>query len=404
MDDPDRLLVVGGDEEGRSRALLADFAPLVTDVPVERAFGKVGHRRNIPRQRIPFHLVPITEDQRAMLQLLLEGGQSYADIGSLLGIDAGEVRSRARTSLTEIGGADPDAKVGLTDYLLGQADPIGRADAARQLQHDPESAALAAKLSSQLRLLAPNARLPELPGAPAAPAPGAAPSFGGTAEPGGASAAAARSGAAARKGLDTLGRGVRGLGSKNRRLPVVLAAGGLAVLIAVLLITGVVGGGDDDSSTTDTSTTASNGDLTIVELQPVDDSGASGQAVFVQAKDQPAVQLNLAGLQPSSNGDAYVVWFYNPPSGGNPEVAIPFAFQVADKDGNLTGAAPIPSSLLSALPAIQGIRVSRVSREDEKTLSSFTTKKSKSPPPYVGETVLEGAIPRTGTTATTPAQ
>src|SRR5512138_1102232 len=98
-----------------------------------------------------------------MLQLLLEGGQGYADIGSLLGIAPDEVRSRARAALTEIGGADPDAQVGLTDYLLGQADPIGRADAVRHLQSDPEANALAQRLVQNLRLLAPKAQLPEIP-------------------------------------------------------------------------------------------------------------------------------------------------------------------------------------------------------------------------------------------------
>src|SRR5689334_19500471 len=97
-----------------------------------------------------------------MLQLLLSG-QSYDDIGSLLGIGSDEVRSRARSALQEIGGADPDAQVGLTDYLLGQADPIGRADAVRHLQADPEANALAQRLVQNLRLLAPNAQLPEIP-------------------------------------------------------------------------------------------------------------------------------------------------------------------------------------------------------------------------------------------------
>src|SRR3954449_8292413 len=98
-----------------------------------------------------------------MLQLLLEGGQGYDDIGSLLGIAPDEVRSRARSALTEIGGADPDAQVGLSDYLLGQADPIGRADAVRQLQNDPGANALAQRLVQNLRLLAPKAQLPEIP-------------------------------------------------------------------------------------------------------------------------------------------------------------------------------------------------------------------------------------------------
>ena len=105
----------------------------------------------------------LTDEQRAMLQLLLEGGQGYDDIGSLLGIAPDEVRERARSALREIGGSDPDTQVGLSDYLLGQADPIGRADAVRQLQSDPEANALAQRLVQNLRLLAPNAQLPEIP-------------------------------------------------------------------------------------------------------------------------------------------------------------------------------------------------------------------------------------------------
>src|SRR5215208_405115 len=100
-----------------------------------------------------------------MLQLLLEGGQGYGDIGSLLGIAPDEVRSRARSALREMGGADPDAQVGLSDYLLGQADPIGRADAVRHLQADPEANALSARLIQQLRLLAPKGQFPEIPAA-----------------------------------------------------------------------------------------------------------------------------------------------------------------------------------------------------------------------------------------------
>src|SRR5690348_8185301 len=98
-----------------------------------------------------------------MLQLLLEGGQGYDDIGSLLGIAPDEVRRRARAALQDMGGADPDAQVGLSDYLLGQADPIGRADAIRHLQSDPETNALAERLAQQLRVLAPKAQLPDIP-------------------------------------------------------------------------------------------------------------------------------------------------------------------------------------------------------------------------------------------------
>ena len=128
----------------------------------------------------------LNDEQRSLLQLLL-GGQTYEDIGSLLGTDAAQVRARAREALTEVGGADPDAKVGLTDFLLGKADPIGRADAVRQLQNDPEANELASEIVSRLRLLSPSAQLPEVPSArggrrvapsptpPPASEPGAAP-------------------------------------------------------------------------------------------------------------------------------------------------------------------------------------------------------------------------------------
>ena len=106
-----------------------------------------------------------------MLQLLLERGQSYDDLASILGVGPDEVRTRARTALTDLAGADPDRNVALTDYLLGQADPIDRADAVRHLKDDPEDLALVSELAQKLRLVAPEAELPRLPGEDRQPRP-----------------------------------------------------------------------------------------------------------------------------------------------------------------------------------------------------------------------------------------
>ena len=70
----------------------------------------------------------LKQDQPAMLPLLLERGQTYEDIASLLGVEREDAKARARAALTELAGEDPDSEVGVSDYLLGQADPIGRAD------------------------------------------------------------------------------------------------------------------------------------------------------------------------------------------------------------------------------------------------------------------------------------
>jgi hypothetical protein len=99
-----------------------------------------------------------------MLQLLLERGQGYDDLAAILGVDAPEVRKRARAALTELAGADPDRKAALTDYMLGQADPIDRADAVRHLKDDPDDLAMVTELAQKLRLVAPEAELPRLPG------------------------------------------------------------------------------------------------------------------------------------------------------------------------------------------------------------------------------------------------
>ena len=108
----------------------------------------------------------ITADQRATLQLLLERGQSYGDLAGLLGQDEAEVRARARAALTELGGADPDRNVGLTDYLLGQADPIGRADASATCARTRPTTASPTELAESLRAMYPAADLPRLPGEP----------------------------------------------------------------------------------------------------------------------------------------------------------------------------------------------------------------------------------------------
>lgn len=332
----------------------------------------------------------ISEDQRAMLQLLLEGGQSYADIGGLLGVDASEVRSRARRALTELGGIDPDTQVGLTDYLLGQADPIGRADAARQLQSDPGTADLASKLATQLRVIAPKARLPELPGhvgtAPlAAPAPGvpteATPAS--VAGPG----AGGRAAGAVRSALDRIGGAVGSLGDRERRLPVALGAAVLLVIAVVLVIVNPFGGGGDgDSSTSSDQQAASGDDIEVVELEPQNGSGASGQAVIARVQDQPVLQINLSNLKPSGKNDNYIVWLYN-----SDQVAFPLARDQVGSDGTLTGAAAIPTALIPLLSQFKAIDVSLASNaQTQEALQAAA--KAQQLPPHSGESVLRGTI------------
>jgi hypothetical protein len=318
----------------------------------------------------------LSDDQRAMLQLLLEGGQGYGDIASLLGTTEDQVRARSRAALQELGGTDPDAEVGLTDYLLGQADPIGRADAARHLRNDPATNELATRLAAQLRLLAPKASMPEIPDARpgrGAPPPPTAPT------PAQASSAEAPP-------LRGLAERFGALQGRQRQVVAALAAGAVLLVAVVLAVTGVFGGGDGEEPASEAQPSAEEG-LTIVQLEPVGGSSASGQATFARVQDQPVLQLNLNGLQPGGKNQNYIVWLY-----ASDQLAFPIARDQVGENGSLTGATPIPQELVGVLPQFGSVCVSLASNKESRQAIQQAANQQRLPP-YTGQSVLCGEIP-----------
>jgi hypothetical protein len=198
-----------------------------------------------------------------MLQLLLERGQSYADLAALLGVDEAEVRARARAALTELGGADPDRDVGLTDYLLGQADPIGRADAVRHLKENPDDLALATEIAQKARLIAPEAELPRLPGEERQPRPRRERRLPLSRLPvpsrlrRGRPAEQAPAGAPGGKGPATT-PGRRTFSKRQTQLFVGLGSGAVLLVMIVLGVTGAFSSGNDDDTTPSTTGTTAN--------------------------------------------------------------------------------------------------------------------------------------------------
>ena len=337
----------------------------------------------------------LTDEQRSLLQLLLSG-QSYDDIASLLGVGPDEVRSRARGALQAIGGADPDAQVALSDYLLGQADPIGRADAVRHLQGDPAAHALATNLITHLRLLAPQAQLPEVPaprGGRAAPAPTPPP----PSEPPPAAPAAAPGPAQAPppggpppgQSLPTrIVRTMRGTGISKRRaqLAIGLGALGLLVVVGVLAIAGVFDGGDNGGNGDESA--GGDGDVVTVALAPPEGgSAAAGQAALAQSGDQPFLRVNLSGVAPAPEGRAYIVWLYN-----SDQAAWPLGFVQATEEGNVIADAPIPQQLLPLLPQFGCVDVSLASRaRTQRDINRAI--QGQELPRHRGQSVLRGQIP-----------
>jgi hypothetical protein len=363
--------------------------------------------------------VAVTDEQRAMLQLLLEGGQGYEDIGSLLGIAPDEVRSRARSALTEIGGADPDAQVGLSDYLLGQADPIGRADAVRHLQSDPEANAFAQRLVQNLRLLAPRATLPEIPeprggrrAAPPPPPPAAAPAPPSATPP----AHAPPPSAATPKGPGFASRAAgffSGLGSltgKRRTQAIVGGAAALVIAIVVIVIaTGGGGGGGKDCAPVNPSSAQQAGIPTMkltADGASADAScppsgqvtlGASQQNTNTNSQNQAptfVLQANAVHLPPTANGERYLLWLYK-----SDTQALPLGQEAVDSSGNLTGGVPLVAQQVLLLPAFGSIRFSRVTTDQATQISqsiSAQGKKATGVTNFVGTPVLQGNIAELG--------
>ena len=353
----------------------------------------------------------LTQEQRALLQLLLERDQSYEDISGLLGMDVGQVRRRARLSLIEIGGSDPDDDVALTDYLLGQADPIGRADVARHLRSNAEANALARKLAAQLQLLAPEAEIPEIPAGDerAAPAPPrlsrpSRPTTGSPAPPAGLRGPAPR-----RKETPERSGGPSSLTSDQRTLIAALLGAGVLILVIVLLATGAVGGDDDDSGNGEaTATTGQTGDgnggngdgggggeLTRAVLLPPDGGESpNGVAIFGRLRNTPVIQLTASGLDPPGEGENYSIWLYGDAEEEPVALLVSQVDQVAE-DGRILIRFPIPAQALGfvANQTFDEIILSLTNQaEYEAEVEEARSANPQRLPRFTGEPVLRGGI------------
>ena len=293
----------------------------------------------------------LTADQTAILELLLAGNKTYADLGALLDLDEDEVRLRAREALGEVGGSDPDRNVGLSAYLLGQADPIGRADAVRHLRQDAEDHALATEIAARLREIVPGADLPELPA-------GAA---------GGRSRRPAVPMPRTRTTKATGGPGfaerVQAL-AKHRRYPAI-AGGAVILILLVLAITGVFSG-EDEPSSAPASTTAdplegsttpgevAGEEASRIPLAPIGNGDAAGEGVVgITTGDQPYLDLSLENLEPAPRDQVYVIWFLFDAKNGYPLSPI-----APDAQGNYEDRFAVPSA---AIPVLQRMRFLNVS-------------------------------------------
>ena len=331
--------------------------------------------------------MPLKQDERALIQLVCERGQSYNDLAGLLGISEDEVRAKARSALTELGGADPDAEVGLTDYLLGQADPIGRADAVRYLQQDGEARELAATIVTKLQAIAPGATLPTLPEAKgrrrrATPSP---------ASDSAATIEKPKEDAGKARGVPVASRS-DGSGGRQSAVIAALAAGGLILVVVILLVTGVFSsddGGSDSPNPEDVAAEQQR-EITPVELSAEGGSGVGGRADFGLANEQLYIDLALNGLNPRlDNNSVYVIWMMLDENGGYPvSVVIP------NENGSVQERYAVPTPVAVAIGSnARSVRISESPRKDLEQDINAAVEAGAPIVPFSGKPVASGKIP-----------
>src|SRR5581483_9923405 len=165
-----------------------------------------------------------------------------------------------------------------------------------------------------------------------------------------------------------------GLGQAGRRhreaSAVGLAAALAAVIVIIVVATSGGGGGSSDCKPLDTSAAQQAG-VPTVPLSAVGDAAKAdckpaGQITLVAVPGQGkngqaqgiagfALQTNAVHLQPTQNGEQYILWLT-----GQSGQARPLGRETVSSNGTLNGAAPLPTQQLVFLQALQTIRLSRV--------------------------------------------
>ena len=172
--------------------------------------------------------------------------------------------------------------------------------------------------------------------------------------------------------------------SDRRRLGLWVVAGGAAVvLLVVLLVVGIGGGSGDENTTT---STGAQEEAVPVRLSPVGGSRASGGLTIIRIADQPAVDLDIRGLQPTGRGETYVLWFVG--SGGR---SLPVAFQSVGANGQITGRTAIPTAAASLLPSFDTADLT-LTRQRQAATAVQQAAQAGTLPQRVGTSILRGPL------------
>jgi hypothetical protein len=324
--------------------------------------------------------VALGDESRALLQLLLARGKDYGQIATLLGIEPEEVRSRAERAIGELEEGGGALEPIVIDYLLGQADPIGRAEAVRELSDNPEESDRFAQVKDQLDLLFPGADIPTPPRSSGSGQ--AVPKKRAKIPPPPAWGSVAPQSSQEAEGTNA-GR-FGGMDAKSRTiLAALVAAVGLAAIVVVVILLG--GGGAEQNVVEEPPPP------TTAVLRPAGGGEGRGEVEFGFAGSRFAANVSLSSLEPNPDEEGYALWLEGPAG------SFPFDSARVGPEGTIAGQSEISQAIICFIAAdlFTEVKVSRVGdAELTEALRRAVDRNVRQAdfPDYVGETVLSGPI------------
>jgi hypothetical protein len=271
----------------------------------------------------------LSPEQRAIVELVLRQGKTYAELADMLDLPEPRVRDLARDALVELApvsvrGVEEDWRGQLADYVLGQQSGPEATATKGHLRRSEAARSWTRSLLDSLEQFYEDGAVPSIP-------------EGERGRGGRRAAAPAPSGPARPPRDERMGGGPLAAASDpivRRRLLAAAAALALVLLAVLVWPVGVLTGddeGDQSAGTTEPAQGTGQG-------QQAANGGPAGIAIVVEQDGKKQVLVEAARLAPSGQSEGYYVWLYN----GEGD-AKSLGGQVTDQQGNYQAIGALPA-------------------------------------------------------------
>jgi Anti-sigma-K factor rskA/Sigma-70, region 4 len=293
----------------------------------------------------------LSAEQRAIVELVLRQGKTYAELSEMLDVPEERVRELARDALVELApvsvrGVEEDWRGQLADYVLGQQAGPEAAATKGHLRRSEAARSWARSLLDSLEQFYEDGNVPAIP--------------------------EGERGRAKRETPERQPRQALATGDPVMRRRLLAGAGLAALLILLAVLVWPVGvlTGDDDSGSSSAEPAAENTSTNAAQGAAAE--GPAGIAIVVDRNGKKQLLVQAARLTASGQSEGYYVWLYN-----SPDDAKSLGGQVTDQQGNYQAIGALPADF-----------------QNYKFIDVTLQKVGKDPDvKHSGESVLRGPMP-----------